>query len=74
MKTLNCFSCGSAMSTPVPSDTVVRGTLECPECTAKYAAHIAGVIRDLREFMVQFTAFSNKRKIIENIIDKLKVA
>lgn len=32
---LRCWKCGKPVSTPVPSDTVVRGTIECPECVPK---------------------------------------
>lgn len=32
---LNCFSCGKVCSNEVPDDTILRGTITCPECTAK---------------------------------------
>lgn len=31
---LRCWRCGQLASTRVPEDTVVRGTLECPECSS----------------------------------------
>lgn len=30
---LHCFRCGKAVSTEVPDGTLVRGAIECPECT-----------------------------------------
>ena len=32
---LNCFSCGKVCSNEVPDGTILRGTITCPECTAK---------------------------------------
>lgn len=32
---LNCFTCGKVCSNEVPDDTILRGTVTCPECTAK---------------------------------------
>ncbi len=29
---LHCNTCGKAVSTEVPDDTIVRGYIECPEC------------------------------------------
>lgn len=29
---LNCTICGKVVSTEVPDDTIVRASLECPEC------------------------------------------
>ena len=37
LKRLHCHRCGSVVSTPVPSDAVVRGWIECPECIEKPA-------------------------------------
>lgn len=32
---LRCMQCGIEVSTPVPSDIVVRAWIECPECLGK---------------------------------------
>lgn len=29
---LNCSSCGKPVSTEIPEETVVRASIECPEC------------------------------------------
>lgn len=29
---LRCFKCGKSVSTEVPDETIIRATLECPEC------------------------------------------
>lgn len=31
-KVIHCSRCGAAVSTAVPSDTVIRAWVECPEC------------------------------------------
>jgi len=31
-KKLMCWKCHKVVSTPVPGDTLIRGTVECPEC------------------------------------------
>lgn len=71
MKTLTCFTCGKPMSSPVPSDTEIWGTLECSECTAEYAAHVAGIIRDL-ERLSNIIRYSDVKNYILRIIEKLK--
>lgn len=35
MEPLRCVHCGKAVSTPVPTNTVVRAYIECPECISK---------------------------------------
>jgi len=32
---IRCFSCGAAVSTEIPEDTIFRATATCPECEAK---------------------------------------
>ena len=32
---LNCYGCGKSVSTEVPDSTIVRASLDCPECIEK---------------------------------------
>jgi hypothetical protein len=34
---IHCYKCGKSVSTPVPTGTVVRAFIECPECIEKSA-------------------------------------
>jgi DNA-directed RNA polymerase subunit RPC12/RpoP len=40
---LHCFTCGATVSTGLPEDAVVRGTVECPECAEKAAEEQAKI-------------------------------
>lgn len=35
MERIHCNQCGKSVSSEVPSDTIVRAWVECPECIAK---------------------------------------
>ena len=34
-KQIQCSNCGEVVSTPVPTNTVIRAWVECPECIEK---------------------------------------
>jgi len=49
---LSCFTCGATVSSELPEDTVVRGTVECPECAEKKAVTTAEnleILQDINE-------------------------
>lgn len=47
---LHCFHCGRTVSNELPDDTVIRGTIECPECSSNLgdaAARMRHVIQEV---------------------------
>ena len=47
VETINCSRCGKAVSTPVPTGTIVRAFMECPECVEKQPADDFGHVLKL---------------------------
>ena len=35
-----CFTCGATVSSELPEDAVLRGTVECPECVEKLVSKL----------------------------------
>lgn len=57
---LRCFYCGKSVSTEVPDGTIVRASLECPECIERESTS--------REYPNRKPALPNPEA--ENVIEK----
>jgi hypothetical protein len=60
---LTCFTCGATVSSELPEDTVLRGTVECPECTE---AKLPEIARLERRFLEETANHDKTRKRLES--------
>jgi hypothetical protein len=70
---LRCYYCGKSVSTEVPSETVVRAVLTCPECIEKEDDKLKGLINDLRkEFqMLPMVTTKGMSDAVKRLVDLL---